>query len=121
MRAGREIIIFGKDGSLKTDNAYEAISLEASQYRIGGLPYFLKVPNVREIISCMERLCDITAYVIWNIVLYFAGYGETLVGNDKRRLAASELEQIERYLWNLPSGTSRKKNTCIERSGESSF
>ena len=103
-----KMIIFDKDGSLKTSNEYEVISLEACPYRFAGLPYFLKAPNVREIIYCTDGLFDSKTYMVCRSMLYSAGYGETLIGNDRRHFATSELEQIDRYSRSLVFETPRK-------------
>ena len=97
--------ILDKDGSLETANGYGAISLEASQYRLAKLPYFSGIRNVREVIYCTEGLSDRKTYAIWNNALYAPGYGETPIGNDRRHLSVSELEQIDQYpgpsLWSF--------------------
>ena len=45
-----EILTVGTSGGLNADNAFETISLFHSQVFIGELPYFAKVPKIREVI-----------------------------------------------------------------------
>lgn len=91
--ANDEIAILDKDGRLKTPNAYDAGSIEAGQYRFGGLPYFFKIANVRDILLYMVGLGGVKTYMVWRNVIYSTGYGETLIDNDRLRLAVSELEK----------------------------
>ena len=101
--------ILDRDGSLKTPNEYGAIPLAAGQYRCGvGIPYFFKTPKVRDGIYCADGLGDRETYMIWHNGLYSAGYGATLVGNDRRHLAVNELEQIGRNVWAQVFETPRK-------------
>ena len=74
----------------------------------------------RGVIYCMGGLCDGKSYVIWRKVLCSTGYGETLVGNDSRRLAVSELAQIGRYFRTQFIATSRKQDASLPRIGDNS-
>ena len=48
---------------------------------------------------CAERLRESETYAEWRKMLYANGYGEPIVGNDRRHLAAPELAQINQYFW----------------------
>ena len=55
----------GTPGSLKSDNAADAISLGRDQVRIAKLPYYLKYSKIREIINSAAGLCDRSTYSLW--------------------------------------------------------
>ena len=70
----REImVVYGKDGGLKTANEFAPVSLYPAQYARGKWPYFLEVSKIREITYCTECLCDRATYMIWHNSLYSAG------------------------------------------------
>ena len=107
------MIIRGWEGSLKTANGYETISLDAIQYDFGKLPYPPKVPQIRGIIYCTDGLFGRKTYMIFHKMLYASGYAETLIGCDMRHLATSELERIGRYFWFAYAETSRKQRLSV--------
>ena len=82
------------------------------------MTYFLKIPNVGEIIWRMGDLCERKTYIIWNNKLYSTGYGSTLIGTDRRQLAVSELEQITQYFRAQSSETPSENRAPISQTME---
>ena len=74
-KGGQEekMAILDKDGILMTAGEYGTILLDDGRYSFGQLPYFLKIPNVREIIYCAAGLCESNTYVIGRNLLYGEG------------------------------------------------
>ena len=92
-----KMIIIDKEGALRTADEYEQISLDPGSYNPVELPYFLKVSKIREIIFRTEGICNRMTYRIWRNMPYPSGHSETMIGDHRRQLTASELEHVARY------------------------
>ena len=95
------MIILDREGSLKYALEYGSISLDERRCASGELPYFALVSNISEIICCADGLFGRKTYMAWHNVLRASCYEKALIGCDRRNLATSELEQIDRYLWRV--------------------
>ena len=103
-----KLIIIDKEGSPRTVEECGQIFLDPGSYHLGQLPYFLKISKTREAICCSENICNRRTYRTWRNMLYRAGYAETTIGESHRHSATPELEQVDRYFWNLALATSSK-------------
>ena len=62
-------LIIDKDGSLKAADEYDQISPDPNAYRVGNIPYFLKIPKIMEIIYSSENVCTVKTYNLWRNAL----------------------------------------------------
>ena len=84
--------------------------------KLGKTPYISKVSKIREIIFASEGVFPIGSYVEWRNSLYRAGYAESLVQKDNRRLLIlGELEAAGRYFWECAFGTSTQERITVEK------
>ena len=102
-------LIIDKNGSLKTSNEYDQISLRQNALKVGKLPYFLKISKIREIIYVPEGAFSLKTYKVWRNRLYKAGCADALLSTDNRLLTIEELERVDQYFWDSVFETSSRK------------
>ena len=101
-----EMAVVETNGGLKAADAVDSISLTQSQETSGKLPYFIKVPKIREIISRTEGLCEWETYMVWRNNIYAGVWDGDVFGEARRLLPINGLGGIDQFLWVIVFETS---------------
>ena len=101
-------LIIDKGSSFKTANEYGLIPPDQNSPKLGHLPYFLKISEIRKIIYVFEGVCTLKTYKVWHNHLYKAGYTETML-STANRLLAIELGTYDQYYLDTVFETSSQK------------